>query len=159
MDTPIKEYPFSSSASSGLGTRLGWNVCLLLWECLAMSSNETEDIVNRYLSELHKAIASPASLAVDLFTVGVIPRKVYNDAISHDGSITTEQKIHAICDALVQSVVIKPALLVEFVDVAEDNSPAMNDVCARIKREPLYSEFSTACSHILFGPFLSDIWA
>ena len=106
-----------------------------------MASNETEDLVIRYLSELRKAIASPVSLSVDLFSFGVIPRKVYNDAISHDGTFTTEQKIHAICDALLQSVAIKPTLLVEFVEVAGDNSPAMNDVCARIKREPLYGEF------------------
>ena len=111
-----------------------------------MASKKTEDLVIRYLPELRKAITSPASLSVDLFGFGVIPREVYNDAISRDGSITREQKIHAICDALLQSVAIKPTLLVEFVDVAGDNSPTMSDVCARIKREPLYGEFSTARS-------------
>ena len=105
-----------------------------------MASNETEDLVIRYLSELRKAIASPVSLSVDLFSSGVIPRKVYDDAISYDGSVPTERKIHAICDALLKSVAIKPTLLVEFVEVAGDNSPAMNDVCTRIKREPLYGE-------------------
>ena len=105
-----------------------------------MASNETEDLVIRYLSELRKAIASPVSLSVDLFSFGVIPRKVYNDAISLDRTFTTEQKIHAICDALLQSVAIKPTLLVEFLEVAGDNSPAMSDVCARIKRESLYGE-------------------
>ena len=119
-----------------------------------MASNETEVLVIRYLSELRKAITSPASLSVDLFSFGVIPREVYNDAISRDGSITREQKIHAICDALLQSVAIKPTLLVEFVEVAEDNSPTMSDVCARIKREPVYGEFSTARSHVLFRHFL-----
>ena len=119
-----------------------------------MAGNETEELVIRYLSELRKAIASPASLSVDLFSSGVIPRKVYNDAVSHDGSFTTEQKTHAICDALLQSVAIKPNLLVEFVEVAEDNSPALSDVCARIKREPLYGEFSTARNHVLFAPCL-----
>ena len=122
-----------------------------------MASNGAEDLVIRYLSELRKAIASPVSLSVDLFSSGVIPRKVYNDAISHDGSVTTEQKTHAICDALLQSVAIKPTLLVEFVEVAGDNSPAMSEVCARIKREPLYGGFITGCSHILFRPFLSLI--
>ena len=105
-----------------------------------MASNETEDLVIQYLSELRKAIASPVSLAVDLFSSRVIPRKVYNDAISRDGTLTTEEKVHAICDALLKSVAIKPTLLVEFVEVAGDNSPAMSDVCARIKREPLYGE-------------------
>ena len=115
-----------------------------------MASNETEGLVIRYLSELRKAIVSPASLSVDLFSFGVIPRKVYDDAISLDGSLTTEQKVHAICDTLLRSVAIKPTLLVEFVKVAEDNSPTMSDVCARIKREPLYGEFIIARSYILF---------
>ena len=122
-----------------------------------MGSNETEELVIRYLYELRRAIASPVSLSVDLFSLGVIPRKVYNDAITHDGSITREQKIHAICNALLQSVAIKPTLLVEFVDVAEENSPALNDVCARIKREPLYGEFSTARSLVLSLNFLPDV--
>ena len=115
-----------------------------------MTSKETEELVIRYLPELHKGIASPVSLSVELLSCGVIPRKVYDDAISHDGSVTTEQKIHAICDALLRSVAIKPTLLVEFVEVAGDNSPAMTDVCARIKREPLYGEFITVRSYILF---------
>ena len=109
-----------------------------------MANNETEELVIRYLSELHKAIVSPASLSVDLFSFGVIPRKVYDDANSLDGTITTQQKIHAICDSLLKSVAIKPTLLVQFVEVAGDNSPTMSDVCSRIKLEPLYGEFVTA---------------
>ena len=109
-----------------------------------MSSKETEDLVIRYLPQLHKGIISPASLSVELLSCGVVPRKVYNDAISRDGTLTTEEKIHAICDALLKSVAIKPTLLVEFVEVAENNSPAMTDVCARIKREPLYGEAITS---------------
>ena len=120
-----------------------------------MTSKETEELVIRYLPELHKGIASPVSLSVELLSCGVIPRKVYNDAISHDGTFMTEQKVHAICDALLQSVAIKPTLLVEFVEVASDNSPAMSDVCARIKREPLYGELNTAAS--VFSPSLSPL--
>ena len=111
-----------------------------------MTSKEAEELVIRYLPELHKGIASPVSLAVELLSCGVIPRKVYDDAISYDGSIPTERKIHAICDALLKSVAIKPTLLVEFVEVASDNSPGMSDVCARIKREPLYGEVITLFS-------------
>ena len=105
-----------------------------------MSSKEAEDLVIRYLPQLHKGIISPVSLSVELLSCGVVPRKVYNDAICYDGSISTERKIHAICDALLKSVAIKPTLLVEFVEAAEDNSPGMSDVCARIKREPLYGK-------------------
>ena len=115
-----------------------------------MASKETEELVIRYLPELHKGIASPVSLSVELLSRGVVPLKVYNDAISYDGSVPTERKIHAICGALLQSVAIKPTLLVEFVEAAGDDSPAMSDVCARIKREPLYGEFITASRHIFF---------
>ena len=115
-----------------------------------MASKEAVDLVTRHLYELRRAIASPVSLSIDLFSCRVIPRKVFNDAVSHDGTVTTEQKIHAICEALLQSVEIKPTLLVEFVEVAEDNSPAMREVCSRIKQEPLYGEFVTVYSHILF---------
>ena len=103
-----------------------------------MSCKEAEELLIRYLPELHKGIISPVSLAVELLSCGLIPRKVYNDAISYDGTVSTEQKIHAICGAVLKSVAIKPTLLVEFVEVAEDNSPGMSDVCAKIKREPLY---------------------
>ena len=106
-----------------------------------MTSHEAEDLVVRYLTELRKAIASPVSLSADLFCSRVIPHKVYNDAISYDGTLTREQKNVAICNALLESVATKPTLLVAFVEVAGDNSPAMSDVCARIKREPLYGKF------------------
>ena len=79
---------------------------------------QTSVVVIRYLPELHKGTASPISLSVELLGCGVIPHKVYNDAISYDGSVPTEWKIHAICDALLKSVAIKPTLLVEFVKVA-----------------------------------------
>ena len=122
-----------------------------------MSCKETEELVIRYLPELHKGIISPVSLSVELLSCGLIPRKVYNDAISYDGTVSTERKIHAICDALLNSVAIKPTLLVEFVEVAEDNSPGMSDVCARIKREPLYGEAIAKShrSHSLSPPSLS----
>ena len=105
-----------------------------------IESKNAVDLVRRYLAELRRSISVPSSLAVDLFSYGVVSRAVYNDAISCEAGITKERKTLLICDALLSEVEVNPALLVQFVQVAKDHSPAMQDVCERISEEPFYGE-------------------
>ena len=97
-----------------------------------------KDLLIRHLPEILKGIIAPRSFSAKLFSRFLIPHEVYNNAIGQDAS--TENKKHAICQALLSSIESEPPRVVDFVELASDHSLAMGDVCARIKREPLYGE-------------------
>ena len=99
-----------------------------------------ERLLIRHLPELLNGIDSPGSLSAQLFSRHLIPATVYDVANSYDGSVSTESKRHAICQGLLASVKSEATRLVDFVQAASDHSPAMGDVCAKIKQETLYGE-------------------
>ena len=110
-----------------------------------MAENAAEAIMIRYLPQLTKAISEPSSLACGLFARRIISRAVYNEAIDSKSSNKQERKV-SICDAVLQSVHVTPSYLVEFVEVAREESPAMNDLCEQISKDPVYGKvISIAC--------------
>ena len=92
----------------------------------------------RYLSELSRSISEPSSLACDLLGRGIIPRSVYNEAIAYKSGVSKQDKSVSICDAVLQSVHVTPSHLVEFVEAARQDSPAVDALCEEISRDPAY---------------------
>ena len=104
-----------------------------------MGENAAEALVRRYLPELVRAISEPSLLACGLFARRIISRSVYNEAIgSKSGS--KQDKSVSICDAVLQSVHVTPSYLVEFVEIAREDSPAMDDLCEEISKDPAYGK-------------------
>ena len=91
----------------------------------------------RYLPELIRSIAEPSSLASDLFARRIIPRSVYNEVKS---GISKQDNSVSICDAVLQSVHVTPSHLVEFVEGAKRDSPAVEALCEEISKDPAYGE-------------------
>ena len=106
-----------------------------------MSANAAERLVIRYLSELSRSIAEPSSLACDLLGRGIIPRSIYNEAIAYKSGISKQDKSVSICDAVLQSVHVTPSHLVEFVEAARKDSPAVDALCEEISRDPAYGKW------------------
>ena len=104
----------------------------------AMAENEAETLLIRYLPELIKVISEPSSLACGLFARRIIPRSVYNEAIAYKSGASKQDKSVAICDAVLQSVHVTPSHLVEFVEVARQDSPVVDSVCKEIIKDPVY---------------------
>ena len=105
----------------------------------AMAENAAETLMIRYLPEFIKAISEPSSLACGLFARRIISRSVYNEAIgSKSGS--KQDKSVSICDAVLQSVHVTPCHLIEFMEVARNYSPAMDNLCLEISRDPAYGK-------------------
>ena len=105
-----------------------------------MAENAAEGLMIVYLSELIRAIAEPSSLACDLFARRIIPRSVYNEAIGCKSGISKQDKCVSICDAVLQSIHVTPSHLVEFVAAARQDSPAVNDLCQEISKDPAYGK-------------------
>ena len=105
-----------------------------------MAENAAERLMIRYLPELIRAIAEPSSLACDLFSRRIISRSVYNEAIGHKSGISKQDKSVSICDAVLQSVHVTPAHLVEFVEAARQDSPAVDALCQEISIDPAYGK-------------------
>ena len=106
-----------------------------------MAENAAETLMIRYLPELIKAISEPSSLACELFSRRIIPRSVYNEAIAYRSGISKQDKSVSICDAVLQSVHVKPSDLVEFVEAARQDSPAMDALCEEVSRDPSYGKW------------------
>ena len=113
-----------------------------------MAENAAETLMIRYLPELANAISEPSSLACGLFARRIISRAVYNKAIDYTSG-SKQDKSTSICDAVLQSVHVTPSSLVDFVDVARRNSPAMDALCQEITRAPAYGK--NANSRVGFG--------
>ena len=103
-----------------------------------MEENSAETLMIRYLPEFIRAIAEPSSLACELFSRRIIPRSVYNEAIGFKQGISIQDKSVSICDAVLQSVHVTPSHLVEFVEAARKNSPAVDALCEEIRKDPAY---------------------
>ena len=104
-----------------------------------MAENVAETLMIRYLRELVRAISEPSLLACGLFGRRIISRSVYNEAIgSKSGS--KQDKSVSICDAVLQSVHVTPSYLVDFLEVAREDSPAMDDLCDQIIKDPAYGK-------------------
>ena len=104
-----------------------------------MAENAAEALMIRYLSELVRAIAAPSLLACDLLARRIIPQAVYNEAIDSKSDSKQDKRV-SICDAVLRSVHVTPAYLVEFVEVARKDSPAMDDLCEQISKDPAYGK-------------------
>ena len=104
-----------------------------------MAENAAEALMIRYLSELVRAIAAPSLLACDLFSRRIIPHSVYNEAIDSKSDSKQDKRV-SICDAVLRSVHVTPAYLVEFVEAARKDSPAMDDLCEQISKDPVYGK-------------------
>ena len=94
----------------------------------------------RYLPEIIRAIAEPASLACNLFARHIISRSVYNEAIAYKSELSKQDKSVSICDAVLQSIHVNPAYLIEFVEVAREDSPALDYLCEQISKDPAYGK-------------------
>ena len=105
-----------------------------------MAENAAETLMIRYLPELIKAISEPSSLACGLFARRIIPRSVYNDAIGYKQGISKQDKSVSICDAVLQSVHVTPSHLVEFVEAARQDCPAVDALCQQISEDPAYGK-------------------
>ena len=105
-----------------------------------MAENAAERLMIRYLPDLIRAITEPSLLACDLFARRIIPRSVYNEAISHKSGISKQDKSLSICDAVLESVHVTPTDLVEFVEAARQYSPAVDALCQRISKDPAYGK-------------------
>ena len=105
-----------------------------------MAENAAETLLIRFLPELIRAIAEPSSLACDLFARRIIPRSVYNEAIAYKSGISKQDKSVSICDAVLQSVHVTPLHLVEFVEAARKDSPAVGTLCQEISKNPAYGK-------------------
>ena len=105
-----------------------------------MVENAAESLMIRYFPELIRAIAEPSSLACDLFARRIIPRSVYNEAIAYKSGISKQDKSVSICDAVLQSVHVTPSHLVQFVEAARQDSPAVHALCDEITKDPIYGE-------------------
>ena len=103
-----------------------------------MAENAAETLMIRYLPELIKAISEPSSLACGLFARRIIPRSVYNEAIAYKSGVSKQDKSVSICDAVLQSVHVTPSHLVEFVEAARQDSPAVDALCEEISKDPAY---------------------
>ena len=104
-----------------------------------MAENAAETLMIRYLPELIKAISEPSALACGLFARRIISRSVYNKAIGYMSGSKQDKSVW-ICDAVLQSVHVTPAYLVEFVEVAREHSPAMDDLCQEISKAPAFGK-------------------
>ena len=104
-----------------------------------MAENAAETLMIRYLPELIRAISEPSTLACDLFARRIIPRVVYDEAIDSKSSSKQEKRV-SICDAVLRSVHVTPAYLVEFVEAARKDSPAVDDLCEEISKDPVYGK-------------------
>ena len=104
-----------------------------------MAENAAEALMIRYLPELIRAISEPSTLACGLFARRIISRGVYNEAISSRSGSKQEKSV-SICDAVLQSVHVTPAYLVEFVEAARKDSPAVNDLCEEISKDAAYGK-------------------
>ena len=105
-----------------------------------MAENAAEALMVRYLPEFPRSIAEPSSLACDLLARRIIPRSVYNDAISFKSGISKQDKSVFICDAVLQSVHVTPSHLVEFLEVVRRDSPAVEALCEKISKDSAYSK-------------------
>ena len=104
-----------------------------------MAENEAEKLIIRYLPELVKTISEPSTLACGLFARRILSRAVYDEAIDFKASSKKEKSV-SICDAVLKSVHVTPSSLVEFVEVAKEESPPMEDLCQQISKAPAYSK-------------------
>ena len=104
-----------------------------------MAENAAEALMIRYLSEFIRAISEPSTLACDLFARRIISRAVYNEAIDSKSASKQDKRV-SICDAVLRSVHVTPAYLVEFMEVARKDSPAVNDLCEEISKDPAYGK-------------------
>ena len=93
----------------------------------------------RYLPELIRAISEPSTLACDLFARRIISRAVYNEAIDSKSGSKQDKRV-SICDAVLRSVHVTPGYLVEFVEAARKDSPAVDDLCEEIIKDPAYGK-------------------
>ena len=114
-----------------------------------MEENAAEALMIRYLPELIKAISEPSSLACSLFAHRIISRSVYNEAIAYKSGISKQDKSVSICDAVLQSIHVTPCHLVEFVEAARQDSPAVDALCEEITKDPVYGEYH--CYSRCFG--------
>ena len=102
--------------------------------------NGAEKLLMLYLAGLIKAIKEPSSLACGLFARRIISRSVYNEAISYELGISKQDKSLSICNAVLQSVHVTPSHLVEFVEAARQDSPAVEALCEEISSDPAYGK-------------------
>ena len=106
-----------------------------------MAENSAETLMIRYLQELIKTISHPSSLACGLFTRRIISRAVYNETIDSKSGISKQDKSASVCDAVLQSVHVTASHLVEFVEEARKDSPALDALCKEITKDPVYGEY------------------
>ena len=109
----------------------------------AMAENAAEALMRRYLPELTTLISRPPALACDLFSRGVIGRELYREMIDLKNSRSVQDKSMSICDAVLSSIHMTPAHLVEFVEAAKQDSPAVAAVCEMMCKDPTYGKGKT----------------
>ena len=105
-----------------------------------MSETAAEALMRRYLPELIRSVSGPPALACDLFARGVIARQLYKEMIDLKNSCSTLDKSVSICDAVLSSVHVTPAHLVEFVEAARRDSPAVAALCEEMSKDPAYGK-------------------
>ena len=104
-----------------------------------MAENAAETLMIRCLPEIIRAISEPSSLACGLFARRIISRSVYNEAIDYKSGSKQDKSV-SICDAVLRSVHVTPSHLVEFVEAARQDSPAVDALCEEISKDPAYGK-------------------
>ena len=105
-----------------------------------MEENAAEALMIHYLPRFIRAIAAPSLLACELFSRRIIAHSIYDEAIGSK-SDSKQDKSVSICDAVLQSVRATPSHLVDFVEAARKDSPAVEALCEEITKDPVYGEY------------------